>query len=67
MELLGWFVQNWFTFIQSIGIIAGLLFTGAAFKRDAKSRQVVNLIYLPMPAADLLGVLSGFRGGLSFW
>jgi hypothetical protein len=44
MELLDWFVQNWFTFLQSVGIIAGLLFTGAAFKRDAKSRQVVNLI-----------------------
>jgi hypothetical protein len=44
MGFLEWFVQNWFNFLQSIGIIAGLLFTGAAFKRDAKSRQVVNLI-----------------------
>ena len=36
--------QHWFTLLQSIGIIAGLLFNALALRADTKSRRATNLI-----------------------
>ena len=43
MDSLNWFQDNWFTFLQSLGIIGGLFFTGIALNIDAKVRRVGNL------------------------
>lgn len=42
MEFLNWFQDNWFTFLQSLGIVAGLFFTGMALLIDTKVRKVGN-------------------------
>jgi hypothetical protein len=38
------FSQNWFTFLQSLGIIGGLLFTRFSLRTDARVRRIGNLI-----------------------
>ena len=44
MELSRWFAQHGFTVLQSIGIIAGLMFNAIAIRTDVKSRRVTNYI-----------------------
>jgi hypothetical protein len=44
MGILRWIFENGTAFIQSAGIILGLLFTGAALRAETRSRQVENLI-----------------------
>jgi hypothetical protein len=44
MGMLRWVLENGTGFIQSAGIILGLLFTGAALRAETRSRQVENLI-----------------------
>jgi hypothetical protein len=44
MGALYWFGDNWFTLLQSIGIIAGLFFTAHALREDSKERRVSNLM-----------------------
>lgn len=39
----GWIGENWFTLLQSAGIIGGLLFTGISLRIDTKVRRVGNL------------------------
>ena len=43
MGFLNWLRDNWFTLLQSLGIIGGLLFTGVSLRVDAKVRRVGNL------------------------
>lgn len=46
MEFFTWLNQNWFILLQSVGIIASLIFTGLALRLDVKSRRIGNLIDL---------------------
>ncbi len=46
MEFLHWLRDNWFDCLQSIGIVAGLLFAGLSFRGDTRSRRTENLIEL---------------------
>src|SRR5258708_5303031 len=46
MGVLAWSSDNWFILLQSIGIIAGLVFTAASLRLDAKTRRVGNLMAL---------------------
>lgn len=46
MGLLRWLGENWFTALQSAGIIGGIFFTGVALRIDAQVRRVGNLITL---------------------
>ncbi len=39
-----WFAENWFVFLQSIGIIASLLFTAFSLRSAAKTRLIANLL-----------------------
>lgn len=43
MELLNWLRDNWFTSLQTLGIVGGLFFTGLALRIDSKVRRVGNL------------------------
>ena len=45
-NVAGWAAQNWFSLVQSVGIVAGLWFTGAAYRRDAKTRRTSDLLAL---------------------
>ena len=44
MGFIRWLADNWFTFLQSAGIIGGLLFTGFSFRADMRTRRATNLI-----------------------
>lgn len=41
-----WLDQNWFTLIQSIGIIGSLWLTGATLRRESRARRVGDLLAL---------------------
>lgn len=41
-----WVAENWFNFLQSFGIIAGLLLTTHSLRSETKTRRVDNLIAL---------------------
>src|SRR5262245_42311705 len=36
--------QNWFVFLNSASIVAGLLFTAFSLRSEAKARQITNLL-----------------------
>jgi len=41
-----WFVDNWFEIVQTIGIIAGLVYTAHALNTAKKSQKVSNLFLI---------------------
>lgn len=48
-----WVFHNWFLFLQSVGIIGGLLFTAISLRIDAKVRRVGNLILITQQHRDM--------------
>lgn len=44
MGVIRWVLEHGGSLIQALGIILGLVFTGAAFRAETRSRQVENLI-----------------------
>ena len=46
MFILQWVTKHGTSLLESVGIIAGLVFTGITLRRDARSRHVGNLITL---------------------
>lgn len=43
MEFLSWAQDNWFTLLQSAGIVGSLLFTAISLRIDSQVRRVANL------------------------
>lgn len=41
---LAWFADNWFSTVQSAGIIGGLLFAALAARQEARTRRSGNLL-----------------------
>jgi hypothetical protein len=41
-----WSEQNWFSLVQTVGIVAGLLFTAKTISRDQKDRRTGKLLAL---------------------
>jgi hypothetical protein len=48
-----WISENWFALLQSAGIICGLLFTAAAFRRETRARRTSDLLSLAQQHRDL--------------
>lgn len=46
MSIFSWLQSDWFTFLQSLGIVGGLIYTARSFQVDAKTRKTENLIRL---------------------
>ncbi|MCI0562263.1 MAG: hypothetical protein MN733_27570 [Nitrososphaera sp.] len=44
MGVSRWLAQNWFSLLQSLAILAGLVFTGLSFRLSARTQQGTNLI-----------------------
>jgi hypothetical protein len=44
MEVLPWINDNWFTLLQSAGIVGSLLLAAAALRLDEKTRRIGNLM-----------------------
>ena len=53
MEALRWIIEHWLDFLQSVGIIAGLLFTVHTIRTDAKGRRIANLIAFTQQNRDI--------------
>lgn len=51
--MFNWLSQNWFTALQSLGIIASLLFAALSLRIDTKVRRVSNLMKLTEQHRDL--------------
>jgi predicted nucleotidyltransferase len=41
-----WLNQNWFAFLQSVGIVCGLVFTSLSIRGDTKARRTSDLLTL---------------------
>ena len=46
MGSLRWLTDNWFTLLNAVGIIGGLLFTGHSLHSETKTRRIANLLSL---------------------
>lgn len=44
VDFAGWLKTEWFSLIQTVGVIGGLIFTGATVRRDARAREAENLL-----------------------
>jgi hypothetical protein len=42
----GWLDANWFNLVQTVSIVAGLLFTASSLRKDSRSRRLSNLLAL---------------------
>src|SRR5258706_15843061 len=48
-----WLTNNWFSLLQSLGIICGLLFTATSIRRDTAARRASDLLSLSERHQDL--------------
>ena len=48
-----WAEENWFSLVQSVGIIAGLWLTAAGYRRDGKERKTSGLMALAQEHREL--------------
>jgi len=46
MSFYAWLEANWFTLLQSMGIVGGFVFTALSLRLDAKVRRLSNLFDL---------------------
>lgn len=53
MQGLRWLTENWFTYLNAIGVVGGLCFTGYSIHSDAKTRRVANLLTLTQSHRDV--------------
>jgi hypothetical protein len=53
MEFWSWLGQNWFSFLQSVGIIGGLVFTAASLRINGKARRTSNLLAITKQHRDI--------------
>lgn len=44
MGMWRWVAENWFTLLQTAGIVGSLLFTAFTIRADSKARRIDNLI-----------------------
>jgi hypothetical protein len=45
-SVAAWAAGNWFSLVQSVGIIAGLWFTASGYRRDGSARKTSDLLAL---------------------
>jgi len=43
-DIASWFKAEWFSLIQTAGVVGGLVFTGVTISRDAKAKEAANLL-----------------------
>jgi hypothetical protein len=55
--LIPWLEQNWLNFVQSAGIILGLLLTAFTIRRDTKARRATDLLTLAQHHREIWGEL----------
>ena len=53
MGSLRWLAENWFTLLNAVGIVGGLLFTGHSLRSETKTRRIANLLSLTTDHRDI--------------
>lgn len=53
MEIWRWLAENWFTLLQSVGIVGSLLFTAWIIRADSKARRIDNLLSITAAHRDI--------------
>jgi len=53
MGSLHWLTDNWFSLLNAVGIIGGLLFTAYSLRSETKTRRIANLIALTQGHRDI--------------
>jgi len=48
-----WFQDNWFSLLQTVGIIGSLIFTGVSLRQDTNGRRASDLLTLTEHHRDL--------------
>jgi hypothetical protein len=43
-DIASWFKAEWFSLVQTAGVVGGLIFTGVTISRDAKAKEAANLL-----------------------
>ncbi|MDR3562008.1 MAG: hypothetical protein P4N59_11320 [Negativicutes bacterium] len=43
-DILSWVKSEWFSVVQTVGVVGGLIFTGITIGRDAKAKEVANAL-----------------------
>lgn len=60
-EAIAWLNGNWFSLVQSLGIIASILLTTTTMRRDRKSRRIGDYLALTSEHRELWGDLNRRR------
>lgn len=53
--MTAWLAANWFDLLQTLGILAGLIFTGLALRSDTRSRRVATLLQVTQYHREIWG------------
>ena len=53
MGSLRWLTENWFTLLNAVGIVGGLMFTGHSLRSETKTRRIANLLSLTTGHRDI--------------
>ena len=46
MQSLRWLAENWITYLNALGVVGGLFFTGHSLRSETKARKITNLLTL---------------------
>ena len=48
-----WFTTNWYSLVETVGIIGSLIFAAVSFRTDTKARRIGNLLRLTEQQRDI--------------
>jgi hypothetical protein len=60
--VLAWLESNWFPFLQTVGIVGGLVFTAVSIRQSTRARRASDLLALTEQHRDLWDKLYSFPG-----
>jgi hypothetical protein len=43
-DIASWVKSEWFSIVQTVGVVGGLIFTGITISRDAKAKEAANAL-----------------------
>ncbi len=53
MQSLRWLAENWFIYLNALGVVGGLFFTGYSLHSETKTRKIANLLTLTQSHRDI--------------
>lgn len=53
MGFEGWFSENWFNLLSTVGIVGSLSFTAVSLRKETRTRRVANLLALTQNHREL--------------